>query len=48
MLTVKNLTLTPHIGNATDKTRRRVAEKVILNAAGILKGLPVTDIVNAL
>lgn len=48
LLTVKNLILTPHVGNATDKTRRRVAEKVVLNAAGILKGLPVTDIVNAL
>ncbi|KAM5157595.1 glyoxylate/hydroxypyruvate reductase B-like isoform 1-T2 [Mantella aurantiaca] len=47
LLTMKNLILTPHIGNATDKTRRRVAEKVVLNAIGIIKGLPVTDIVDA-
>ncbi|XP_018411802.1 PREDICTED: uncharacterized protein LOC108786902 [Nanorana parkeri] len=48
LLKMKNLTLTPHIGIATDKTKRRVAEKVVLSAIGIIKGLPVTDIVDVL
>ncbi|XP_075684503.1 glyoxylate/hydroxypyruvate reductase B-like [Rhinoderma darwinii] len=47
LLTMKNVIVTPHIGNATDKTRRRIAEKIVQNASDILKGLPVTDIVVA-
>ncbi|XP_072267677.1 glyoxylate/hydroxypyruvate reductase B-like [Pyxicephalus adspersus] len=45
LLAVKNLILTPHIGNATYKTRRRVAEKIVLDAKNIIKGLPVTSVV---
>ncbi|KAM3927805.1 glyoxylate/hydroxypyruvate reductase B-like [Leptodactylus fuscus] len=47
LLTAKNIIITPHIGNATDKTRRRVAERIVQNASGILNGLSVTDIVAA-
>ncbi|XP_069814003.1 glyoxylate/hydroxypyruvate reductase B-like [Dendropsophus ebraccatus] len=47
LLMAKNIILTPHIGNGTDKTRRRIAEKVVQNASDILKGLPVKDIVAA-
>ncbi|XP_056377331.1 glyoxylate/hydroxypyruvate reductase B-like [Hyla sarda] len=47
LLTAKNIIVTPHIGNATDKTRRRVAEKIVQNASAMLKGLPVKDIVTA-
>ncbi|KAM4689323.1 glyoxylate reductase/hydroxypyruvate reductase-like isoform 1-T4 [Discoglossus pictus] len=47
LLTMKNVILTPHIGNGTDKTRRKVAERLVLNASAILRGLPVTDIVTA-
>ncbi|KAM9308316.1 putative 2-ketogluconate reductase [Gastrophryne carolinensis] len=45
LLTLKNVIITPHIGNATDKTRRRVAEQVVLNAVGVIKDLPGTHIV---
>lgn len=47
LLTSKNIIITPHCGNATDKTRRRIAEKIAQDASDILKGLPVTDIVAA-
>ncbi|XP_056377319.1 glyoxylate/hydroxypyruvate reductase B-like isoform X2 [Hyla sarda] len=45
LLTAKNIILTPHFGNATHRTRRKVAEKTVQNASDILKGLPVKDIV---
>ncbi|KAM4687689.1 putative 2-ketogluconate reductase [Discoglossus pictus] len=45
LLTMKNVILTPHIGNATNKTRRNIAEKLVSNASAVLKGLHVTDIV---
>ncbi|KAG8571467.1 hypothetical protein GDO81_011657 [Engystomops pustulosus] len=47
LLTAKNIIVTPHIGNATDSTRRRVAGKVVQNASDVLKGLPVTGLVAA-
>ncbi|XP_063779363.1 glyoxylate/hydroxypyruvate reductase B-like [Pseudophryne corroboree] len=47
LLTMKNIILTPHAGNATDKTRRRIAERLVRNAADILRGLPIPDIVAA-
>ncbi|OCT76541.1 hypothetical protein XELAEV_18031744mg [Xenopus laevis] len=47
LLTMKNVILTPHIGNASDKTRRKVAEKLATNASDIIKGLPIIDIVTA-
>ncbi|XP_066435051.1 probable 2-ketogluconate reductase [Eleutherodactylus coqui] len=47
LLATKNIIVTPHIGNGTDKTRRRIAEKIVQNASDILKGLPVMDIVAA-
>ncbi|XP_073422291.1 probable 2-ketogluconate reductase isoform X2 [Dendrobates tinctorius] len=47
LLTAKNIIVTPHSGNATDKTRRRIAEKIVKNASDILKGLPISDIVAA-
>ncbi|XP_002936497.4 uncharacterized protein LOC100498522 isoform X1 [Xenopus tropicalis] len=45
LLTMKNVILTPHIGTASDKTRRKVAEKFAANAADIIKGLTIEDIV---
>ncbi|XP_053323082.1 glyoxylate reductase/hydroxypyruvate reductase-like [Spea bombifrons] len=45
LLTMKNVIVTPHIGNSTEKTRRKVAEKLVSNASALLKGLPITDIV---
>ncbi|KAM4705462.1 putative 2-ketogluconate reductase isoform 1-T1 [Rhinophrynus dorsalis] len=47
LLKLKNIIITPHIGNATDKTRRKVAERLVSNASAILRGLPVKDIVVA-
>ncbi|MEE6464725.1 hypothetical protein FKM82_006335 [Ascaphus truei] len=47
LLTMKNVILTPHIGNATDKTRQKIAEKLVSNACAIIKGFPITDIVTA-
>ncbi|KAM4027054.1 putative 2-ketogluconate reductase isoform 1-T2 [Anomaloglossus baeobatrachus] len=47
LLAVKNIIVTPHSGNATDKTRRSIAAKIVQNASDILKGLPVSDIVAA-
>ncbi|XP_075067435.1 putative 2-ketogluconate reductase [Mixophyes fleayi] len=47
LLNMKNVILTPHIGNATDKTKRKIAEKLVRNAADILRGLPVPDTVTA-
>uniref|UniRef100_A0A8C5MGH4 Glyoxylate reductase/hydroxypyruvate reductase n=1 Tax=Leptobrachium leishanense TaxID=445787 RepID=A0A8C5MGH4_9ANUR len=45
LLSMKNVIVTPHMASGTDRTRRRIAEKLILNASSILKGLPVKDIV---
>uniref|UniRef100_A0A8C5MJ96 Glyoxylate reductase/hydroxypyruvate reductase n=1 Tax=Leptobrachium leishanense TaxID=445787 RepID=A0A8C5MJ96_9ANUR len=47
LLTMKNILLTPHIGSGTDKTRRRVAQKLVSNSSSIIKGFPVADIVTA-
>ncbi|XP_040289928.1 glyoxylate/hydroxypyruvate reductase B-like [Bufo bufo] len=47
LLTAKNIILTPHIGNATYQTKRRICEKIVHGASDILKGLPVPDTVTA-
>ncbi|XP_053570800.1 glyoxylate/hydroxypyruvate reductase B-like [Bombina bombina] len=47
LLKMKNLIVTPHLGIATEKTRRKVAEKLVSNASAVLRGLPITDIVIA-
>ncbi|XP_040289450.1 glyoxylate/hydroxypyruvate reductase B-like [Bufo bufo] len=47
LLTAKNIIVTPHIGNATNQTRRRICEKIVQSASDILKGLPVPDTVTA-
>ncbi|XP_078543983.1 putative 2-ketogluconate reductase [Lissotriton helveticus] len=43
LLTLKNVIVTPHIGNATEKTRKKVIEKMIANSIALIRGLPCPD-----
>ncbi|XP_069476681.1 glyoxylate/hydroxypyruvate reductase B-like [Ambystoma mexicanum] len=43
LLTMKNVIVTPHVGNATDKTRRKVVERLVSNSVAVIRGLSVPD-----
>jgi glyoxylate reductase len=40
LLSLKNLVITPHLGSATFKTRKRMGEMAIANIRAALKNLP--------
>ena len=39
-MALRNVTLLPHIGSATDDTRRRMAAIALANVQAVLKGEP--------
>jgi len=46
LLRLQNLVITPHLGSASDRTRRRMIEMTIDNLRAGLAGLPLPNRVN--